>query len=270
MLLASTVMSAADPFPRPQRPQRPASGDPRHDARRRLLLDVAGISLSIAAFATVYGVAARDTGLSVVETMSMSALPFAGASQFAALGYLDQGLSWVVIIGLTALLNARHLLYSASLAPHLGGVHRWHRAAMAQVLTDEAFALTSNHFKRLGRPDVVGYWIAAVLGVYLPWNLGTAIGAVAGGFLPDPDSLGLDVVFPASMAGLAIGLMSGRREVVAAAAAVVIGLIVAAVTGPGVGVVAGGLLGPAVAMLLPRPQPLATGDGVSAPDEAPR
>lgn len=239
-----------------RQPRRAAGrrGDHGDDGgRRRLVLEVAGVALSIAAFGVVYGVAARDTGLSVIETVTMSAVPYAGASQFAALGYLDQGLSWVAIIGLTALLNARHLLYSASLAPHLAGVPRVHRAAMAQVLTDEAFALSTNHFARLGRPDVVGYWIAAVGGVYLPWNLGTAIGAVAGGFLPDPSRLGLDVVFPASMAGLAIGLMTGRREVVAAAAAVVIGLTVALIVAPGVGVIAGGLLGPAVAMLVPRP-----------------
>lgn len=216
------------------------------------MLESAGVALSIAAFAMVYGVAARDTGLTVLETVSMSAIPFAGASQFAALGYLDQGLSWLAIIGLTALLNARHLLYSASLAPHLAGVPRGQRMAMAQVLTDEAFALSTNHFTRRGRADVVGYWIAAVGGVYLPWNLGTAIGAVAGGFLPDPSRLGLDVVFPASMAGLAIGLMTGRREVVAAAAGVVIGLVVALTVAPGVGVIAGGLLGPVVAMLVIR------------------
>lgn len=226
-------------------------------ARRQLLLDVAGIAVSIAAFGMVYGIAARDTGLSLIETISMSALPFAGASQFAALGYLDQGLSWAVVIGMTALLNARHLLYSASLAPHLVDVPPAQRAAMAQVLTDEAFALTTNHFKRLGRPDVAGYWIAAVAGVYLPWNLGTAVGAIAGGFIPDPSLLGLGVVFPASMAGLAVGLVTGRRELIATAAAVAIGLAVALAValaaGPGLGIVAGGLLGPAVALAVPRP-----------------
>jgi 4-azaleucine resistance transporter AzlC len=222
-------------------------------ARRQLLLDVAGIAVSIVAFGIVYGIAARDTGLSLIETISMSALPFAGASQFAALGYLDQGLSWAVVIGMTALLNARHLLYSASLAPYLVDVPLAQRAAMAQLLTDEAFALTTNHFKRLGRSDVVGYWIVAVAGVYLPWNLGTAVGAIAGGFIPDPSLLGLDVVFPASMAGLAVGLVTGRRELIATAAAVAIGLAVALAAGPGLGIVAGGLLGPAVALAVPRP-----------------
>jgi 4-azaleucine resistance transporter AzlC len=222
-------------------------------ARRQLLLDVAGIAVSITAFGIVYGIAARDTGLSLIETISMSALPFAGASQFAALGYLDQGLSWAVVVGMTALLNARHLLYGASLAPHLVDVPLAQRAAMAQLLTDEAFALTTNHFERLGRSDVVGYWIAAVAGVYLPWNLGTAVGAIAGGFIPDPSLLGLDVVFPASMAGLAVGLVTGRRELIAAAAAVAIGLAVALAAGPGLGIVAGGLLGPAVALAVSRP-----------------
>jgi predicted branched-subunit amino acid permease len=192
----------------------------------------------------------------------MSLLPFAGASQFAAAGYVAQGLSWAVIVGLTALLNARHLLYSAALAPHLSQVPRRQRAAMAQFLTDEAFAVSSNHFARLGRTDVRGYWIAALVGVYLPWNLGTLIGAAAGGAIPDPSVLGLDVVFPAAMAGLAVGLITGRREVVAAAAACVIAVAASLVAGLGVGVVAGGLLGPAVALLVPdRP---ATGP---VPDE---
>ena len=229
------------------------SRDGERAARRQLVFDVVGIALSIAAFAVVYGIAARESGLSVIETISMSALPFAGASQFAALGYLQEGLSWAVIVGLTALLNARHLLYSASLAPHLAGVPAPQRAAMAQVLTDEAFALSISHFARIGRADVSGYWIAAIVGVYLPWNIGTAIGATVGQFIPDPSQLGLDIVFPASMAGLAVGLIKGRREVVATAAAVAIGLIVALLAGTGPGIVAGGLLGPGIALALFRP-----------------
>lgn len=219
-----------------------------HAARRRLLQDVAGIALSIFAFAVVYGLAAHDAGLSAIETISMSLMPFAGASQFAVVGYLNEHLSWTVIVGLTALLNARHFLYSAALAPDLATVSKPQRAAMAQFLTDEAFALTTNHFKRLGRPDPRGYWIAAILGVYIPWNLGTAVGALAGNLIPDPATFGLDVVFPASMAGLAIGLVEGRRDVVAIASGVVIGVVVSLAAGTGVGVVAGGLIGPAVAM----------------------
>ena len=73
----------------------------------------------------------------------MSAIAFAGAAQFAALGLLAQGVPWVGIIVLTALLNARHLLYSASLAPWFAGRSRRERAAAAYILTDEAFALAA-------------------------------------------------------------------------------------------------------------------------------
>jgi 4-azaleucine resistance transporter AzlC len=221
------------------------------EARRLLVLDVVGIAASVAAFGVAYGLAARDAGLSPVEAMSMSLLPFAGASQFAALGYLDQGMSWAVIVGFTALLNARHLLYGASLRPQLAGVPARQRAAMAQVLTDEAFALSTTHFARAGRTDVAGYWIAAGLGAYVPWNLGTAVGAFAGDVMPDPSRLGLDVIFPASMAGLAVALVTGRRDLTAAAVACAVSVTLALVAGPGLGIVAGGLIGPAVALVLP-------------------
>ena len=92
----------------------------------------------------------------------MSVIVFAGAAQFAAVGYVASGLPWPGIILLTFLLNARHLLYSAALAPWLRSVPFTRRAVMAHVLTDEAFALTISHFRRLGRTDEWGYWIAAI------------------------------------------------------------------------------------------------------------
>lgn len=229
-----------------------AGGDDLRGQRRQLVADSLAIAVPIAAFGMVYGLAARDVGLSVVETCSFSLLPFAGASQFAAVGYLDEGLRWVAIVALTALLNARHLLYSAALAPELRGLPRRRRAAMAQVLTDEAFALSANHFRRVGGVDPAGYWIAAIVGVYVPWNLGTLVGAVAGGAIPDPTQLGLDVVFPASMAALAVGLITERRELVAAVAGASIAVPAALLAGTGAGVVVGGLAGPAVALAVVR------------------
>ncbi len=98
----------------------------------------------------------------------MSVLVFAGAAQFAAVGYVASGFSWIGIVVLTAFLNARHLLYSAALAPHFAERPRLERAAMAHLLTDEAFALTITHFRRLGRPDRWGYWLAGVAATFVP------------------------------------------------------------------------------------------------------
>lgn len=220
-------------------------------ARRRLLLDTAGIAVSAIGFGFVFGLAAREAGYSPIEASAMSVIGFAGAAQFAAVGYVSAGLPWAPIIVLTFFLNARHLLYSASLAPRLRGVSLPQRALMAHVLTDEAFALAATHFHRIGRVDIPGYWIGAILGVFIPWNVATLAGVLLGGAIPDPSVFGLDVVFPAAMAGLAVGLITGRREVAAAGSGAAFGVVLSLIVGPAMGIVAGGLLGPLVGMAMP-------------------
>ncbi len=122
-------------------------------ARRRLWQESAGIAVSAAGFGFVYGLAARGAGFSPIEAMAMSLIVFAGAAQFAAVGYVAGGLAWPGVILLTALLNARHLLYSAAMAPWLRDRPVGKRAVMAHLLTDEAFALSIAHFRRIGRAD---------------------------------------------------------------------------------------------------------------------
>jgi 4-azaleucine resistance transporter AzlC len=221
-------------------------------SRRQLAGGALGIGVSALGFGFVYGLAARDAGFSPIEAMAMSTLVFGGAAQFAAVGYVAGGLAWPGVILLTALLNARHLLYSAALAPWLRDVPRIRRALMAHLLTDESFALTIAHFERLARADERGYWIAAVLATFIPWNLATLAGVTIGAQIPDPTRLGLDVVFPAAMVGLAVGLVTGRRELVAALGGATLGVLVSLAAGPGIGVVVGGLGGPLLGMAVPR------------------
>jgi branched chain amino acid efflux pump len=200
----------------------------------------------------VFGLTARGAGYSLVEASAMSVIVFAGASQFTAAGYVAAGLPWAPIVALTFLLNARHILYSASLAPRLRDHPARLRAAMAHVLTDEAFALSATHFQRVGRVDIPGYWIAAIVGVFIPWNLATAAGVLLGSAVPDPAVLGLDVVFPAAMAGLAAGLVTGRRELAAAIAGAATGVGLSLAIGPELGIIAGGVVGPFVGMAVPE------------------
>jgi len=221
-------------------------------SRRQLWQESAGIAVSAVGFGFVYGLAARGAGFSLIEAMAMSLIVFAGAAEFAAVGYVVAGLAWPGVIVLTALLNARHLLYSAALAPWLKDRPVAERAAMAHVLTDEAFALSIAHFRRIGRPDRRGYWIAAIAATFIPWNLATLAGVTLGGQIADPSRLGLDVVFPAAMAGLCVGLITGRREVVAAAVGATVAVLVSLAVGTGVGIVAGGVIGPLAGMLVPR------------------
>ena len=220
-------------------------------SRRQLIADSIGIAVSAAGFGFVYGLAAREAGFSVVEAMAMSLIVFGGAAQFAAVGYVASGLAWPGIILLTALLNARHLLYSAALSPWLRPVPIARRAVMAHLLTDESFALSISHFRRLDQTDERGYWIAAVGATFVPWNLATLAGVVLGAQIPEPARLGIDVIFPAAMIGLAVGLITGRRELVAAIVGAAVAVVVALSTSPSIGIVAGGIIGPLVGLLVP-------------------
>ena len=220
-------------------------------SRRQVVLDSLGIVVSASGFGFVYGLTAQAAGFSPLEASGMSLIVFAGASQFAAVGYVLGGFSWVGVIVLTGFLNARHFLYGAALAPYLGDRPRPVRAVMAHLLTDEAFAISIAHFRRIGRADLTGYWIAAIGSTFIPWNVATIAGATIGGSIPDPSRFGLDVIFPAAMGGLAVGLVTGRRELVAAVVGAVVGVGVSLAWDPAAGVIAGGMIGPLVGLVAP-------------------
>jgi 4-azaleucine resistance transporter AzlC len=210
-----------------------------------------GIGVSAAGFGFVYGLSARGAGFSPIEAMAMSLIVFGGASQFAAVGYVTSGLAWPGILLLTGLLNARHLLYSMALAPWFRRVPFARRSVAAHLLTDEAFALSIAHFRRVGGTDEWGYWVAAIASTLIPWNVATAAGVLLGGQIVNPKQFGVDIIFPAAMIGLSVGLISGRRELVAAIVGAGIGVVVGLATSPAVGIVTGGLVGPAVGLLVP-------------------
>ncbi len=220
-------------------------------SRRRLATEATGTAIAAAAFGIVYGLAAREAGFSVVEALAMSLIVLAGASQFAAVGFIAQGMPWIAIVFLTFLLNARHILYSAALAPWLQRRSRVERAAMAHGLTDESFAVSLAHFRRIGWGDARGYWLGASF-IVIPWPIATLVGYYGGEAIPSPQALGLDIVYPATMACLAVAVVTGRRELAAAIAGAAIAVAVALASSSAVGIVVGGVVGPLVGLLVPH------------------
>src|SRR3954447_5005368 len=173
-------------------------------SRRRLVVDGIAMAASAVGFGFVFGLSARAAGFTPVDASAMSLFVFAGASQFAAIGYAASGFGWIGIVVLTALINARHFLYSAAIAPYLADERPQTRAVMAHLLTDEAFALSIGHFQRIGRGDRRRYWLARGVSTFISWNLPSLAGGLSGGAIPDPNRFGLDVIFPAAMAGIAV------------------------------------------------------------------
>jgi 4-azaleucine resistance transporter AzlC len=219
------------------------------DARRHGGCD----GLAIAAYAMpvglVFGLTALQAHYSLLDVTANSAIAFAGGAQFAAAGLVKDNASWLAVAGVVALVNARHLLYSAALGPYVGDCPRRERALMAHFLTDETFALALAHFRRIRGFDRRGYWIASMC-IFIPWQVGSAVGYVVAGAV-DTNRLGLDVAFPAAMAGLSLGMVSGRRDVAAAAGAVVIAVAVGLIGGASLGLVAGAVIGPLFGLAVP-------------------
>jgi len=218
-------------------------------SRRQMLRD----GLAIAAYAMpvglVFGLTALQAHYSFPDVAANSAIAFAGGAQFAAAGLVKDKATWLAIAGVVALVNARHLLYSAALAPYVSGRSRKERAVMAHFLTDETFALALAHYRRIRGFDRRGYWIASMC-IFIPWQIGTWIGYIVAGAV-DTHRLGLDVAFPAAMAGLSLGMVSGRRDVAAAAGAVAVAVIVGLAGGASLGLVAGAVLGPIFGLAVP-------------------
>ncbi|WP_135228583.1 AzlC family ABC transporter permease [Deinococcus fonticola] len=171
--------------------------------------------LGMVPFAVAYALTARSAGLSLWETQFMSLTTFAGASQFAAAGMLGAGASALGIVFTTFLLNARHLLYGLSLARQLP-LSRRQRPVAAQFLTDEAYGMVIVN----GPKDPAGlsfpFLLGAELSLYSIWNAATLLGSVAGAALPNPQALGVGVIFPLAFLGLLVPLLVDRISLLVA------------------------------------------------------
>jgi 4-azaleucine resistance transporter AzlC len=195
----------------------------------------------IVAFGLVYAVVAGVAGLSAWQIQLMSALVFAGASQVTAAGLVAQGAPAGVLIASTALINLRHVLYGLSLSAHLPRNTRRLRPLVAFLLTDESYSLGVRAY--LEGQGAIGYYLGAGISTFVSWNLGTALGVVAGRMLADPKRLGLDLVFPLTFAALLAPLLRDARARGAAAVAFAAGLVLIPALPRGIGLVAAALLG---------------------------
>lgn len=178
---------------------------------------VAPIVLGYLPIGFAYGVLASKAGLSPGAAVLMSALVYAGASQFIAAGLFAAGALPLTIIATTFLVNLRHALMSASLAPYLC---RWRPrtlAAFAYQLTDETFAVHATAF--VDRPPNAAQAFCVNACAQAAWVAGSWLGVLGGQFIPDPRPWGLDYALPALFLALLVFQLRGRIELIVALAA---------------------------------------------------
>lgn len=217
------------------------------------LADVAPILIGVVPFGLIAGFAAVDAGLSIVQASGFSVIIFAGASQLAAIDLIRQDAEFVVIVATALVINARMLMYAASLSPHYRELPLRAKAGIAYLLTDQAYAVSISRFGRadMPLPDRVALYLGAALALWTTWQTSTIIGAAVGTGVPD--ELSLDFAIPLVFLALVVPAVIDRPTLTAAAVSGTVavaaapldfnlGLLIAAVSG-----IVAGLIVPRVA-----------------------
>ena len=170
------------------------------------------MAVAFVVFGASFGVLAVGAGASVMQACAMSLLVFTGASQMSAVSVIASGGNVASALGGAALLAGRNAVYGLALAPEVrGGVLR--RLIGAQWVIDETTALVSAETDSTSLRTV--FWVSAPI-LYAAWNLGTLLGAFAGGSI-DPETFGLDAAFPVmftAMLAAHLRTRAGRRAAV--------------------------------------------------------
>ncbi|MGR2739720.1 AzlC family ABC transporter permease [Billgrantia sp. Q4P2] len=128
-----------------------------------------------------FGLIATQAGFSAWEAIAISALIYAGASQFLFVGMVAAGAPLWLVVAMTLLINLRHVVYAPNLAPWLTSSRLW--PWLMHGLTDQVFALAHARLPRLPAAQRLGWFGGAALLAWASWIGGTALGAFAGGEL---------------------------------------------------------------------------------------
>ncbi len=221
------------------------------EARRNFIEGVRAevpLLIGVFPFGMIYGALALNAGLSNVAAQLMSSIVFAGSSQFITAQLAKENAPAFVIILTIAVVNLRHMLYSASLAPYLKDLSlRW-KVLLSYLLTDEAYAPSILYFEKEGL-QTHKHWflLGAGFSLWFTWQVSTAFGIFLGASIPA--DLSLDFALPLTFIAMIVPVLKKRPMIAAALSAGVtallaynlpfkLGLILAAL----VGIVVGTLL----------------------------
>lgn len=231
------TMDQTNPFP---------TTSPYRREIRAGLRDIAPVAVAALPIGLLFGAIAAAKGLSALEVALMSALVFAGGAQFAAIETWVHPAPIAALAFATLLINARHVLMGASLGPKmpLSSVQRF---IAYFFLTDETWALSER--RALERPVTGAYWGAMAAVLWGNWAISTALGAVLGSFMGEPERIGADFAFTALFIGLVAGFGKSRVTLVTVGASAAVAALVHHFIGAPWHVASGALAGIAAAYL---------------------
>jgi predicted branched-subunit amino acid permease len=205
----------------------------------------------MAAFGIAFGAVAAQKQFAFADATLMSALAFAGASQFVAVEIWRYPMGAGDVLAVTvisAMINMRFILMSASLRPWLGGLPAWQIYPSLSVMTDPGWLMVMR-YRAEGGSDAAVFFASGLL-LWIVWTFSTACGHALAALLGDTTRFGIDLVMPCFFMAMAVPLWRGLRRAVPWGVAGAVALIVAALVPGWWFIMAGALAGCATAGLL--------------------
>lgn len=201
------------------------SADPtRTTPLRDGALAVAPLMIGVAPFGLVFGIAVAASSVRGLVGWSSSSIIFGGAAQLATIQLLDEGAAAAVVIGTALIIQSRHLMYSAALAPHFQEFPTAWRWGLPYLLTDQAFAVSITRFETVTDPVYKRwFYFGSAITLWITWQITTGIGLLAGAQVPAAWSLAFTI--PLVFLALLIPTLRDRPAIVAAVVGGAIALI---------------------------------------------
>lgn len=181
------------------------------------------ILIGVFPFGMIFAILAHQAGLSSMETQAMSLIVFAGSSQFMLVQLAGLNAPIPVMIATGFIINLRHILYSASIAPYTMNLSTSWKVILSYLLTDEAYAVTISHFNKTDKPSKHWYFLGAGLALWGSWQISTWFGIFLGAQIPSEWSL--DFTLALTFIALLIPMIIDRPCLIAALTAGFIALL---------------------------------------------
>ena len=167
--------------------------------------DTSPMLVGAAPFGMIFGTLVTAGPLAAWQGQMMSMSVFAGSSQFIATGLVAGHAGMLVIWFTTLIVNLRHLLYAATLLPHVAHLPARWRWTLGFLLTDETFAVMNGYYgKRHDHSHGHWYFLGSGLAMYLNWQTWTLVGLMFGAVFPQLQSLGLDYAMVATFIAIVV------------------------------------------------------------------
>ena len=179
--------------------------------------DTVPMLVGAAPFGMIFGALVATAQMHAWQGQLMSLAVFAGSSQFIAVGLIASHTGMLVIWLATFIVNLRHMLYAASLMPHVKHLPRRWRWGLGFLLTDETFAVVDRYYRQHPQAPM-GHWyfLGSGLSMYANWQIWTVIGLLFGAIFPKLQTLGLDFAMVATFIAIVVPQLFKRPHLFAA------------------------------------------------------